>query len=106
MFIEDKIIQENILSKENIDELYHLFVNLCDSNRYSINPLNFINVFQNISEKRGVTVDKDIWNQIFFQIDNDKDGTISFQDFLRFVYFNLKIIFGKADERLNLQKIK
>lgn len=106
MFIEDKIIQENILSREHIDEIYHLFVNFCDNNRFSIIPLDFINIFHSISEKRSLNIDKEIWNQIFFQIDNDKDGSISFQDFLRFIYNNIKIIFGEIGDRISFNKIK
>jgi Ca2+-binding EF-hand superfamily protein len=93
MFFEEKIISENLLSREYIDELYHLFVNLCDNQRFKIIPLDFIQTFSN----KETSVDKDIWNQIFFQIDYDKDGAISFQDFLRFTYNNLKLIFGEVD---------
>ena len=92
MFFEEKILQENILSKEHIDEIYILFVTLCDTGKYSIIPSNFIQVFNSISEKKGLTLDKDIWNGIFFQVDYDKDGQISFQDILRYIYLNIKLM--------------
>jgi Ca2+-binding EF-hand superfamily protein len=104
MFFEEKILQENILSKEHIDELYTLFVTLCDTGKYSIIPSNFIQVFSTIAEKKGITLDKDIWNGIFFQIDYDKDGQISFQDILRYIYNNIKLIL--VGERSSYNRIK
>jgi Ca2+-binding EF-hand superfamily protein len=104
MFFEEKILQENLLSKEHIDELYHLFVNICDTHKYNIIPLNFIQVFSNISEKKGLQIDKDIWNQIFSQIDYDKDGQISFQDILRYIYNNLKLIY--LGEKASYNRLK
>jgi Ca2+-binding EF-hand superfamily protein len=92
MFFEEKILQENILSKEHIDEIYLLFVTLCDTGKYGIIPSNFIQVFQGVAEKKGLTLDKDIWNSMFFQIDYDKDGQISFQDILRYIYSHIKLI--------------
>jgi Ca2+-binding EF-hand superfamily protein len=105
MFIEEKIIQENLLTREHIDEIYHLFVNLCDDERFKIIPLNFINIFDNISTKKGLSLDKEIWNQIFFEIDHDKDGAISFQDFLRFIYNYLKLIFGEICEKSSYNRL-
>jgi Ca2+-binding EF-hand superfamily protein len=105
MFFEEKIISENLLSREYIDELYHLFVNLCDNQRFKIIPLDFIQIFSNISEKKGLSVDKDIWNQIFFLIDYDKDGAISFQDFLRFTYNNLKLVFSEVGDRVSYNRL-
>jgi Ca2+-binding EF-hand superfamily protein len=105
MFFEEKILQENILSKEHIDELYILFSTLCDSEKYSIIPSNFIQVFNTIAEKKGLTLDKDIWNGIFFQIDYDKDGQISFQDILRYIYNNIKLILV-SDSRSSYNRMK
>jgi Ca2+-binding EF-hand superfamily protein len=106
MLMECKIISENIIPKELIDELYNLFVTLCNDDKFKIIPSNFIDIFNNISEKRNLNVDKDIWTQIFFQIDSDKDGAISFQDFLKFIYSILKIIFGETGEKFSISKIK
>jgi hypothetical protein len=92
MFFEEKILQENILSKSHIDELYLIYVNICDIQKFTIIPSNFIEVFGGISEKKGLLLDKDIWNQIFFLVDNDKDGQISFQDMLRYIYNNIKLM--------------
>lgn len=98
MLAEDKIIQENLLGREHIDEMYHLFVVLCDDNKFNINPLNFLTTFQILHDKKNFTFDKDYWNQIFMHIDNDKDGVITFQDFIRFLYFNIKIITADIDK--------
>jgi len=106
MFIEEKILQENIMSRDHIDEIYNLFVILTENSQFKIIPLNFINVFNNISEKKSLNVDKETWTQIFTQIDYDKDGAISFQDFLRYVYNNFKIILGEASENFSLNRIK
>jgi Ca2+-binding EF-hand superfamily protein len=106
MLMENKIISENIIPKELIDELYNIFVTLCHDDRFKIIPSNFIEVFHNISEKRNLNIDKDIWTQIFFQIDSDMDGAISFQDFLKFMYSNLKIVLGETGEKLSICKFK
>jgi Ca2+-binding EF-hand superfamily protein len=106
MFIEEKILQENIMSRDHIDEIYNLFVILTENSQFKIIPLNFINVFHNISEKKSLNVDKESWNQIFTQIDYDKDGAISFQDFLRYVYNNFKIILGEVTENFSFNRIK
>ena len=105
MFIEEKIIQENLLAREHIDEIYHLFVNLCDDERFKLIPLNLIQIFDNISLKKGLSLDKEIWNQIFFEIDYDKDGSINFQDFLRFIYNYLKLIFGDICEKFSYNRL-
>ncbi len=107
MFMEDKIIQENLICRDHIDEIYNLYVNLCKPDKFSIIPLDFINIFTNIAEKRNINVEnKDIWNQTFFKIDSDKDGQITFQDLLTYVYNNLKIIFGQIGEKSSFYKIK
>jgi Ca2+-binding EF-hand superfamily protein len=105
-YIEEKIINENLLTKQHIDEIYNIFVHFCEDDKYVFSPKIFANIFQNISEKRGLKVDKDIWNQIFYQIDFDKDGSVSFQDFLKFIDLNLKLIFAEAGEKLSVNKIK
>jgi Ca2+-binding EF-hand superfamily protein len=106
MLYEDKAVQENVLQKEHIDEIYNLYVVLTDNDKYTINPYNFINIFHNLSEKENLAIDKDIWNQIFFQIDHDKDGTLSFQDFIRFIYLHLKLALGECSEKISYNKIK
>jgi Ca2+-binding EF-hand superfamily protein len=106
MFIEDKILQENIISRDHIDEIYNVFVILTENTKFKITPLNFTNVFHNVSEKQNLKLDKDEWNQIFLKIDHDKDGVISFQDFLRYIYINLKIILGETSEKYSINKIK
>jgi Ca2+-binding EF-hand superfamily protein len=106
MYIEEKIIQENIFTKEHIDELYNLFVVLSENSRFNIIPNHFINTFQNITDKKLLNVDKEIWTQIFFQIDHDKDGGISFQDFVRFISIHLKLIFGEVGDKISINKIR
>lgn len=105
MLAEDKIIQENLLCREHIDEMYHLFVILCDDNKFNINPLNFLTIFQSIHEKKNFNFDKDYWNQMFMHIDYDKDGVITFQDFIRYLYFNLKIMSSEIEKHSQI-KIK
>ena len=106
MLMELKIISENIISREHIDELYNLFVILCHDEKFKIIPSNFIEIFQSVSDKKNLTVDNDIWTQIFFQIDSDKDGAISFQDFLKFIYSNLRIILGEIGDKFSVNKFK
>jgi len=105
MLAEEKIIQENLLGREHIDEMYHLFVVLCDDNKFNINPLNFLTTFQILHDKKNFSFDKDYWNQMFMHIDYDKDGVITFQDFIRFLYFNIKIVAGEIEKHSQI-KIK
>lgn len=106
MFMEEKLLTENVITRDHIDELYTLFVNICDSTRFSMTPLDFINIFSTISEKKSLDIDKEFWNHVFFLIDHDKDGRISFQDFVKYIYGYLKIIFGEVGEKLSFNRIK
>jgi len=103
--MEEKIIRENILCREHIDEIYNLFVNLCENERFSLIPLDFINIFTAINDKNNLHIDKDFWNQIFYLIDCDKDGKINFQDFLKFIYNDFKIILGEVSESYSMNRI-
>lgn len=105
MYIEEKLLQENLFSKEHINELYNLFVVLSENQKFIITPFNLISIFQNISFKKQMEIDQDVWNQIFFQIDHDKDGGISFQDFIRFICLHLKLIFGEIGDRMSFNKV-
>ena len=53
--MEEKIIRENILCREHIDEIYNLFVNLCENERFSLIPLDFINIFTAINDKNNLS---------------------------------------------------
>ena len=106
MFMEDKILVENVISKEHIDELYNLYIMLSEEGSYKIIPLHFINVFTSLSAKKNLQIDKEHWTQLFSQMDSDKDGRISFQDFVKFIYSNLRVIFGELGDKLSLSKIK
>ena len=104
--MEEQILIENIISKDHLNDIYNLFVTLCGKNEYKIIPFNFIEIFNTISEKRNLNIDKEIWNKIFCQIDFDKDGVINFQDFLRYIYYNLRVILGEIGEKSSYNKLK
>ena len=98
--IETQILKEQLFTKEHIDEIYILFVNICDNNRFNITPLNFIKTFNNISEKKQIlSIEKKTWDQKFMMIDSDKDGLVTFPDFIRFIYDSLKISLNCIDRR-------
>jgi len=103
MSIEEKIIKENLITKEHIDEIYILFVMICDNKRYSITPLNFINVFTNIAEMKNLNIEKKVWDEIFMVIDSDKDGLITFPDFIKFIYNHFKIYLNNTNKQSSEQ---
>lgn len=102
--MEDIILKENIISKGHIDEIYNLFVNICNSNDYKIKPKDFLEVFQNLSDKKSLNINKEVWSQMFLIIDQDKDGGINFQDLLKFIYNNLKLIWDDIYDNFTFNK--
>ena len=90
MYIEEKILQEGILTKDHISEIYSIYVTLCDNTRFKILPSDFNQIFLQSSLSKDLSA-----TQYFFQIDNDGDGRINFQDFLRFIVINVKTVLGE-----------
>ena len=105
MYVEEKILQENILTRDHIDELYSIFVVLCDSSRFKIIPADFVKNFQKIAQSKSISVNDEIWSQYFFQIDIDGDGRINFQDFLKYITDNFKLILGELNNKNSLNEI-
>lgn len=106
MFIEDRIMHENLLTREHIDEIYNLFTILCPSEKFYLVPLDFFNIFSNLTNKKGFTVSKDYWDSLFNIIDHDRDGQIKFQDFIRYIYFHLKIYCREIGDKIIQFKLK
>ena len=90
MYIEEKILSEGILTKDHISELYTIYVTLCDNTRFKLLPSDFSQLFLQSSLSKDLST-----TQYFFQIDNDGDGRINFQDFLRFIVLNVKTVLGQ-----------
>ena len=90
MYIEEKILSEGILTKDHISEIYTIYVTLCDNTRFKLLPSDFSQIFLQSSLSKDLST-----TQYFFQIDNDGDGRINFQDFLRFIVLNVKTVLGQ-----------
>lgn len=105
MYVEDKILQEKIFTRDHIDEIYSIFVLLCDNKKYKLTPADFTNNLKKIAQSKQINVSEDLWNQYFLQIDYDKDGRIDFQDFLRYFIQNLKLILGEIYFKSGLNQV-
>ncbi len=104
--IEEEILSENILSQDHITECYNLYVIACKDDKLKMIPCEFISFFNEVLAKKNIEIDPQFWDQIFYGIDTNKDGSICFQDFLKFIYKNLKIILGEIGDKTCINKLK
>jgi len=107
MYIEDLAINENFLSKYHIDEIYNVFVKYCSleenrftAERYKALTKNFYNQHGMIQKfEEGKILEK------YSLIDIDRDLTVDFQDFLKFIILNLKFLSGDLSKNKKLEKL-
>ena len=104
--IEDEILNENILSQEHITDCYNLFVIACKDDNLKMIPSDFIEFFSNVLAKKNILIDLQFWDYTFYGIDSNRDGSICFQDFIKFIYKNLKIICNEIGDKASICKLK
>jgi hypothetical protein len=104
--IEEEILSENIISQEHITDIYNLYVIACKDDKLKMIPSDFISFFNSVLTKKNIIIDQQSWDQIFYGIDSNKDGSICFQDFLKFLYKNIKIILNEIGEKISMNKLR
>jgi hypothetical protein len=104
--IEEEILGENILTQEHITDSYNLYVIACRDDKLKMIPSEFISFFNSVLTKKNMLIDQQSWDYIFYGIDSNKDGSICFQDFMKFLYKNLKIILNEIGEKISINRLR
>jgi len=97
MYIEDLAINENFLSTHHIDQIYNAFVHYCnlEENRLSADRYKILSK-QLYTQQQGLNyaLDEVKILEKFKCIDLNRDLTVDFQDFSKFIILNLKFLTG------------
>ena len=103
MYYEQEILNQNFLSQEHIDQIYTAFVNYCpvETNqltltRYSILSKEIYKTSQTIDE---MEISKKFNNII------SHDFSVNFQDFLKFIFLNLKMLNSDISREKKLERL-
>ena len=107
----NEILSENLLELNHINHIYHVFALMSELHCVDISPLDFRNFLSKQNEFKNLSLDKDLVDLMFMKMDQTKDGIITFEDFLFYIYSNIKLIlspinFGLDDNGENEGFIK
>jgi len=101
MNFEENLLQTKKYSQSHINIIYSMFVSLCNPDKESIYRSEFIIPFSEISNQNNLKINEEFFDNYHIQIDYDKDGSINFQDFLRFIISHLNMM----SRNLNIENI-
>ena len=89
------IIEEKIFSKNHIHSLYILFSNLCTENDFKLTRASLFDLFRQLYPITTVKYEEEKIDLYHLQIDINKDGVITFVDFLLFMYTVIKLTYNE-----------
>ena len=81
-----EILEEKIFSKDYIHAIYILFSNLCSETESKLTRSSLFDLFNHLSQIINVKYEEEKIDLFHLQIDINKDGIITFDDF----YNNLR----------------
>ena len=89
------VLDEKIFSRSYLHAIYILFVNICKENDYKLIPSILYDLFRQLSKMANVKYEEYKIGIFHLQIDIDKDGTVNFEDFLKFITTILKFTYNE-----------
>lgn len=107
MYIEELAINENFLSAHHIDQIYSAFVHYCnpEENRLSADRYKFLGKQFYSQQNLNYSLDEAKILEKFSSIDLNRDLTVDFQDFFKFIFLNLKFLTGDLSKGLKPEKL-
>ena len=89
------VLDEKIFSRSYLHTIYILFVNLCKEYDYKLTPSILYDLFRQLSKMANVKYEEYRIGIFHLQIDIDKDGTVNFEDFLKFITTIIKFTYNE-----------
>ena len=86
-----EILNEKIFSKDHIHAIYILFSNLCTESEFKLTRSTLFDLFRRLSLITNIKYEEEKIDLFHLQIDINKDGIITFEDFLRFITTIIKL---------------
>ena len=90
-----EILEEKIFSKDYIHAIYILFSNLCSETESKLTRSSLFDLFNHLSQITNVKYEEEKIDLFHLQIDINKDGIITFDDFLLFITASIKLAFNE-----------
>ena len=89
-FLDEKIFPHSYLYT-----IYNLFVNICKTKEYKITPQILFDLFYKISQTTNTKYEEHKIGIYYLQIDIDKDGIVSYYDFIKFITTLMKFTYNE-----------
>ena len=93
--IINQILKEKIFSLDHINAIYILFSNLCSEKEIKLTRSSLIDFFNRLSPITNMKYDEEKIDLFHLQIDVNKDGIITFGDFLLFITTIMKLSYNE-----------
>ena len=93
--IINQILKEKIFSLDHINAIYILFSNLCSEKEIKLTRSSLIDFFNRLSPITNMKYDEEKIDLFHLQIDINKDGIITFGDFLLFITTIMKLSYNE-----------
>ena len=90
-----EILSEKIFSKDYIHAIYILFSNLCSETEFKLTRTSLFDLFNSLSQITNIKCEEEKIDLFHLQIDINRDGVITFDDFLLFITATLKLAFNE-----------
>ena len=90
-----EILKEKIFSKDHIHAIYILFSNLCSEAEFKLTRSSLFELFHHLSQITNMKYDEEKIDLFHLQIDINKDGIITFDDFSLFITTIIKLAYNE-----------
>ena len=90
-----EILKEKIFSIDHIHAIYILFANLCSENEIKLTRSSLFDLFRRISQITNMKYEEEKIDLFHLQIDINKDGIITFDDFSHFITTIIKLAYNE-----------
>ena len=93
--IINEILKEKIFSLDHVHAIYILFSNLCSERELKLTRSSLLDFFNRLSSITNMKYDEEKIDLFHLQIDVNKDGIITFGDFLLFITTIIKLSYNQ-----------
>ena len=93
--IINEILKEKIFSLDHVHAIYILFSNLCSERELKLTRSSLLDFFNRLSSITNMKYDEEKIDLFHLQIDVNKDGIITFGDFLLFITTIIKLSYNE-----------
>ena len=103
--IINEILKEKIFSLDHIHAIYILFSNLCSETEDKLTRSSLFELFRHLSQITNMKYEEENIDLFHLQIDINKDGIITFDDFLLFITTIIKLSFNELYPKKGLNSL-